>query len=90
MAAQANGAEFASLPPHLAPPDAGEAPNLDLTDGVAWTASTLAKAKRQYLSFLRANAAQMGSAKKRTTPFEAAVLFMHFLNNEAQRTTFLS
>uniref|UniRef100_A0A0X3PVK7 Protein KTI12 homolog n=2 Tax=Schistocephalus solidus TaxID=70667 RepID=A0A0X3PVK7_SCHSO len=90
LAAQTNGADFASLPPHLAPPDSGAAPNLDLTDGFAWTASTLTKAKRQYLSFLRANATQLASTKKRTTPFEAAVLFMHFLNNEAQRTTFLS
>ncbi|VDL93326.1 unnamed protein product [Schistocephalus solidus] len=90
LAAQTNGTDFASLPPHLAPPDSGAAPKLDLTDGFAWTASTLTKAKRQYLSFLRANATQLASTKKRTTPFEAAVLFMHFLNNEAQRTTFLS
>ncbi|KAL7065266.1 hypothetical protein AAHC03_05355 [Spirometra sp. Aus1] len=90
LAAQANGAAFASLPPHLTSPDSGDAPNLDLTDGFAWTASTLAKAKRQYLSFLRTNAAQLTSATKRTTPFEAAVLFMHFLNSEAQRSTFLA
>nr|CDS34261.2 ribosome biogenesis protein wdr12 [Hymenolepis microstoma] len=50
-----------------------------------WTRSTLAKAKRNFLAFLRS-----GQRATKVNEDEMCVLFVGFLNNESQRDAFLA
>ncbi len=85
LEAQSRGDEQVCLPNQ-------EDVTLELANQEVWTATTLAKAKRHFLGFVRSGLGAGVEARvtKRTTEEEASALFIRFLGNEAQRSAFLT
>lgn len=65
---------------------------LELNGQETWTPTTLSKAKRHFLAFVRSGLGAGVDARvtKRTTEDEVSALFVRFLENEAHRSAFLT
>uniref|UniRef100_A0A5K3EII9 Protein KTI12 homolog n=1 Tax=Mesocestoides corti TaxID=53468 RepID=A0A5K3EII9_MESCO len=81
LTAQSQGDEQVSLPNH-------EYASLQLGGQEAWTPTTLAKAKRHFLAFVRSGFG--AGVTKQTTEEQVCVLFIRFLANEGQKDALLA